>query len=174
MVHLPAVNTPQFDWCKSVFTRHPQPIAPIYEPEVCAHHILRVALSGRRSAVVGPWTKMLVLLDSLLPAVGDHFAALSAWDGQLADTTVEEGRPVNLFQPADADADFGARGGFDERATGLADPQFLRSVPRTLLTFARAFRLALADRKETAGPLRTPPEVPGIDHRNEKVGGGVR
>ena len=36
MVHLPAVNTPQFDWCRSVFDRHPQPVPPIYQPDLSA------------------------------------------------------------------------------------------------------------------------------------------
>ena len=51
MVHLPAVNTPQFGWCKSVFQRHPQPVAPIYQPEVCARVIARSAVDGRREPV---------------------------------------------------------------------------------------------------------------------------
>ena len=33
MVHLPAVNTPQFDWCATSLSRHPQPVPPIYQPE---------------------------------------------------------------------------------------------------------------------------------------------
>ncbi len=36
MVHLPAVNTPQFDWCETTLNRHPQPVPPIYQPEVAA------------------------------------------------------------------------------------------------------------------------------------------
>ena len=34
MVHLPAVNTPQFDWCQTTMDRHPQPVPPIYQPEI--------------------------------------------------------------------------------------------------------------------------------------------
>jgi NAD(P)-dependent dehydrogenase (short-subunit alcohol dehydrogenase family) len=29
MVYLPAVNTPQFDWCKTTLRHHPQPVPPI-------------------------------------------------------------------------------------------------------------------------------------------------
>src|SRR5581483_10806144 len=43
MVHLPAVNTPQFNWCRSVFDRHPQPVPPIYQPEVPAKFIVVAA-----------------------------------------------------------------------------------------------------------------------------------
>src|SRR5437763_9429338 len=40
MVHLPAVNTPQFDWCETKMDRHPQPVPPIYQPEVAAKAIV--------------------------------------------------------------------------------------------------------------------------------------
>src|SRR5215210_2137826 len=35
-VELPAVNTPQFDHCKMRLPNHPQPVPPIYQPEVPA------------------------------------------------------------------------------------------------------------------------------------------
>lgn len=150
MVHLPAVNTPQFDWCKTVFGRQPQPIAPIYQPEACARRILNAALTGRRSTIVGPWTKLLVLIDSALPAVGDHYAALSAWDGQFTDTRIDQDRVGNLDRPVDVEIDHGAHGRFDARAAGLSDPQFIRELPHTLRLFFRAARLAIADRRSTS------------------------
>ncbi|MBW4035759.1 MAG: SDR family oxidoreductase, partial [Proteobacteria bacterium] len=36
MVHLPAVNTPQFDWALNKMGRRAQPVPPIYDPEVPA------------------------------------------------------------------------------------------------------------------------------------------
>ena len=75
MVHLPAVNTPQFEWCKTVFSRHPRPVAPIYQPEVCAKAIVRAALTGRRERVLGSWNKFLVSAARLAPGLGDQFAA---------------------------------------------------------------------------------------------------
>src|SRR5438552_15777301 len=39
MVQLPAMNTPQFDWVKSRLPREPQPVPPIYEPEIGADAI---------------------------------------------------------------------------------------------------------------------------------------
>jgi NAD(P)-dependent dehydrogenase (short-subunit alcohol dehydrogenase family) len=32
MVHLPALNTPQFSWCKTRLSRHPQPVPPSFNP----------------------------------------------------------------------------------------------------------------------------------------------
>ena len=36
MVQLPALNTPQFHWCRTRLPGHPQPVPPIYQPEVAA------------------------------------------------------------------------------------------------------------------------------------------
>lgn len=149
MVHLPAVNTPQFDWCETAMDKHPQPVPPIYQPEVVANFILETALNGRRSKIVGSWNKMLVLVDSLLPSVGGQFAALGAWGSQLTDQPVASGRPSNLHEPVDADRDHGAHGIFDDTAGGILDPSFLRSLPDTARTFAKAVRRAAAER-----PLR--------------------
>src|SRR5690606_9720832 len=41
VMQLPAVNTPQFDWARNKLPRRPQPLPPIYEPELIAdavHH----------------------------------------------------------------------------------------------------------------------------------------
>lgn len=145
MVHLPAVNTPQFDWCETTLDRHPQPVPPIYQPEVPAHFIVEAALDGRRAKIVGSWNKMLVLVDSLFPSLGNQYAALGAWDTQLTDQKVTKDRPSNLHQPADADADYGAHGIFDGKAGGVSDPSFLRSLPETAGTFARAFARTLQE-----------------------------
>jgi len=34
MVQLPGLNTPQFGWVRTRLHKHPQPVAPIYQPEV--------------------------------------------------------------------------------------------------------------------------------------------
>jgi NAD(P)-dependent dehydrogenase (short-subunit alcohol dehydrogenase family) len=137
MVHLPAVNTPQFDWCATTLDRHPQPVPPIYQPEVPARFILEAASNGRRTKVVGAWNKLLVVAGSLFPGLGNAYAALGAWDTQLTDLAISPRRRANLHLPVDTEEDYGAHGIFDDRAGGLFDPSFLRSLPdvaRTLLT----------------------------------------
>jgi NAD(P)-dependent dehydrogenase (short-subunit alcohol dehydrogenase family) len=138
MVHLPAVNTPQFDWCKSELDRHPQPVPPIYQPEVQAKFIVATALDGRRSKIVGSWNKLLVGAGQVLPGVANHFAALGAWEEQLTDEPVPADRPVNLYEPVDDAADHGAHGAFDARAGGFLEPSFLRTLPKAALNFGRA------------------------------------
>jgi NAD(P)-dependent dehydrogenase (short-subunit alcohol dehydrogenase family) len=141
MVHLPAVNTPQFGWCQTIFDRHPQPVPPVYQPETAAHAILQVALDGRREKVLGSWNKALVLTDSLFRGVGDHYAARAAWESQLTDQPISPDRPANLRHPVDAERDHGAHGIFDGQARGFWDPAFLKSLPKT----AQLFMAAVAD-----------------------------
>lgn len=148
MVHLPAVNTPQFDWCETTLDRHPQPVPPIYQPEVAASAIVEVALDGRRSKVLGPWNKALVVAGQLAPGFANQYAALGAWDTQLTAEPIAPDRPVNLRAPADDTSDRGARGIFDSKAHGVLDPGFLWSLPQTARIFARALGRRVAERRD--------------------------
>jgi short-subunit dehydrogenase len=149
MVHLPAVNTPQFEWCKTVFSRHPQPVAPIYQPEQCAKAIVEAALSGRREKILGSWNKLLVWASRATPGLGNQFAARGAWEEQLSDRPLQPGRPVNLYDSADASRDFGAHGTFDAKAHGFLSPSFLVTVPKAAKNFALSFVAAWTDRLRT-------------------------
>ncbi len=138
MVHMPAVNTPQFNWCLTTMDHHPQPVPPIYEPEDVARHVVQAALDGRRSKIVGSWNHLVVAAGRLTPGFGNHYAALGAWESQLTGQPVDPRRPVNLRQPADQDEDAGARGIFDGKAGGFFDPSFLKSLPATAAIFVKA------------------------------------
>ena len=138
MVHLPAVNTPQFEWCKTSMDRRPMPVPPIYEPEVPAKFIIEAALNGRRAKIVGSWNKILVGAAKIAPALGNQFAAIGAWESQLTGRPVGPDDPVNLMRPADADVDFGAHGRFDDQAGGFLDPSYLKTLPGTVAKFGRA------------------------------------
>ena len=149
MVHLPAVNTPQFNWCETSMDRHPQPVPPIYQPEVCAKYILAAALDGRRDKVIGSWNKILVLAGRLFPGLGNQYAALGAWETQLTDQKISPNRPVNLFEPVDSDSDSGAHGIFDQKAGGFFDPSFLKSLPNTARTFFTALGRTAKEKQDT-------------------------
>jgi NAD(P)-dependent dehydrogenase (short-subunit alcohol dehydrogenase family) len=146
MVHLPAVNTPQFDWCETTFDRHPQPVPPIYQPEVAARFIVEAALNGRRTKVVGSWNKVLVAAGRMFPGLGNQYAALGAWSAQLTSQPEGPGHKVNLYKPMDADSDHGAHGSFDDRAGGFFDPSFLKSLPTIVRTFATAVLRTTAEK----------------------------
>ncbi len=146
MVHLPAVNTPQFNWCRTAMRRHPQPVPPIYQPEVAAKHIVRCALDGRRSKVLGSWNKLLVVAGRAFPGLGNQYAARGAWDTQLTDDPVAPDRPSNLRAPVDDDHDEGAHGDFDGVAGGFLDASFLTSLPDTARTFVDAVTATVRER----------------------------
>ena len=49
MVQLPALNTPQFDWVRTQLPRRPQPVPPIFQPEVAAEAIVWAATTTARA-----------------------------------------------------------------------------------------------------------------------------
>jgi NAD(P)-dependent dehydrogenase (short-subunit alcohol dehydrogenase family) len=146
MVHLPAVNTPQFGWCKSNTSRRAMPVPPIYQPELPARLIVDVALDGRRSKVLGSWNKLLVVAGQLSPALANQFAAIGAWEAQLTDEPTSTSDPVNLRKACDEVDDFGSHGRFDDRAGGFLDPTYLRTLPDTARKFGVALRATVADK----------------------------
>jgi len=159
MVHLPAVNTPQFDWCETTLDHHPQPVPPIYQPEIPAWFILAAALDGRRTKVIGSWNKMLVLAGRLFPGFGNQYAAIGAWDTQLTQEKVSPSRPDNLYKPADDEVDNGAHGIFDNQAGGVLDRSFLKSLPTTAGTFAAALGRTAAEKARTYRAISTERKV---------------
>lgn len=148
MVHLPAVNTPQFDWCDTTMDRHPQPVPPIYPPEVAARRIVQVIGDGRRSNVLGSWNKLLVIAAKFVPGLGNQYAALGAWETQLTNEPVSPDRPSNLRAPVDHERDHGAHGSFDAKSGGFWDPSFVKSLPATAGTFARAAGRTLREKAQ--------------------------
>jgi NAD(P)-dependent dehydrogenase (short-subunit alcohol dehydrogenase family) len=148
MVHLPAVNTPQFDWCETSLDRHPQPVPPIYQPEVAAEAIVSTALIGRRARVVGSWNKVLQLTARMVPRLANQYAAIGAWETQLADAALEQGRRSNRWEAVDVDTDHGAHGSFDSRAGGFLDPSFLKSLPDTGRKLGQAILTAAREKSE--------------------------
>ena len=89
--------------------------------------------------MVGAWNKLLVVAGSLFPGLGNNYAALGAWDTQLTDLPISPRRKANLHLPVDTTEDHGAHGIFDDRAGGLFDPSFLRSLPDVARTFWTAW-----------------------------------
>src|SRR2546423_2043733 len=63
MVQLPAMNTPQFDWVKSRLPREPQPVPPIYAPEIAADAIVWAAAHRRRELSIGGPTGAAIWID---------------------------------------------------------------------------------------------------------------
>jgi len=114
VVHMPALNTPQFSWCKSNMPRKAQPVPPIFQPEVGAEAVYWAAHQRHREVFVGWPTARAIWGQRFLPGVLDHLAARLAWDGQMYDGSVDANRPVDLFEPVPGHQS--AHGEFDSHA----------------------------------------------------------
>jgi NAD(P)-dependent dehydrogenase (short-subunit alcohol dehydrogenase family) len=111
MVQLSAFNTPQFDWCRSKLPRRPQPVPPIFQPEMAAAAIVRAARHRAREVWVG-WPAVKTILSTrLIPGLGDRLAARQAYESQMSDEPADRDRPDNLFAPVPGT--FGAHGRFE-------------------------------------------------------------
>jgi NAD(P)-dependent dehydrogenase (short-subunit alcohol dehydrogenase family) len=119
VAQMPAVNTPQFSWVRSRLPRHPQPVPPIYQPEVAARGVLYAADHPRRRQYwVGASTAATILANRVVPALLDRYLARTGYDSQQTGEPEGHGRPDNLFQPLDGPdgRDRGAHGVFDQRS----------------------------------------------------------
>ena len=113
LVHLPALNTPQFTWVRTRLPNHPQPVPPIYDPGVAARAIVHAAEHTPRQMLVGPATVATRYANVVAPALLDRRLAATGWDDQQTDTPIDHERWTdNLFAPADEDEDHGPRGPF--------------------------------------------------------------
>src|SRR5215211_7165302 len=114
MVHLPASNTPQFNWVKTRLPRKPQPYPPVFQPEVPAEAIYYAAHHRRREMFVGWPTLKTVIGNRLVPGYVDRVLVNTGYEGQQYDGLVGPDRQDNLWKPVPQD--FGAHGDFDQGA----------------------------------------------------------
>jgi hypothetical protein len=116
MVQLPGLNTPQFTWVRTTLRRHPQPVPPIFQPEVAADAIVFAAEHPRRELWVGANTAVIIAMNHLFPRLGDRYLARTNVEDQQTDEPIEPGRPDYLDSPLDDTEDRGAHGPFDDEA----------------------------------------------------------
>lgn len=114
-VQLPAMNTPQFGWARNRMPQRPQPVPPIFQPEVAARAIVWATKHKRRELAVGMPTLVALWAQKIAPGLADHYLASMAYDGQQIDDEPDTGqRPDNLFTPVAGDS--GAHGRFNHPA----------------------------------------------------------
>lgn len=114
MVQLPAVNTPQFGWVKSRLKRKPQPVPPIYQPELIARGIYWAAHHDEREVWLGYPTFKAIFGNRIAPGYGDRYLASHGYESQQYDGLDDPHRANNLWEPVPGD--HGAHGNFDDRA----------------------------------------------------------
>lgn len=155
MVHLPAMNTPQFAWVKSRLSNKPQPVPPIYQPEVAAEAIYWAAHNRRRELLVGMPTVKAVMGNKIIPGLLDRYLGKKGYSAQQTDEPADPNRPGNLWQPVPGR--YGAHGDFDRRSRRRSVQTWIsknRGSIGTGLLIGAAAALYLASRRETppAGP----------------------
>jgi NAD(P)-dependent dehydrogenase (short-subunit alcohol dehydrogenase family) len=119
IVQMPAVNTPQFSWVLSRLPRNPQPVPPIYQPEVAAEGVVYAADHPRRKEYwVGGSTVATILAQKVAAPLLDRYLARTGYQSQQTGKRAAPGRPSNLWQPVDQPpgSDQGAHGSFDDRS----------------------------------------------------------
>lgn len=115
-VALPGVNTPQFGWVlRRGIRHHPQPVPPIFQPEVPARAIAHVAEHPKRSVWVGRSTFETILGNRVAPWFVEWYLARTNVDAQQAPDHDPAPDRTNLWEPVPGDA--GAHGDFDDTAT---------------------------------------------------------
>jgi NADP-dependent 3-hydroxy acid dehydrogenase YdfG len=114
MVQLPAVNTPQFNWCRTKLPHHPQPVPPIYQPEVPAEAVYWAAHHHRREIDVGFSAVKAIVGNKLAPRFADWYLARTGYKAQQIQDMPVNSRPDNLYEPVPDQA--ATHGMFDSRA----------------------------------------------------------
>lgn len=135
MVQMPALNTPQFGWVKSRLPRKPQPVPPIFQPEVAAEAIYFAAHHKRRTIEVGLPTVVAVEGNKFFPELMDEYLGKTNYEAQQTNEPVDPDRLNNLWEPVPGD--HGAHGAFDSRAYSFS-PQLWVNINRNWIVCAGA------------------------------------
>jgi NAD(P)-dependent dehydrogenase (short-subunit alcohol dehydrogenase family) len=110
------INTPQFDRGRQKLGLQPQPVPPIYQPEVVAGAVLRCAERPERELPVTWAAQKLLWGQKLSPRTGDLVLLRNGWTGQTTGEPKPVDSPDNLWETLPGDP--GAHGRFDDRARG--------------------------------------------------------
>jgi short-subunit dehydrogenase len=117
MVHLPGLNTTQFELVRTLLPRTPRPVAPVFQPEVAAKAIVHAAGHPRRRAYwVGGSTALAIIGNRLAPWIADRYLAKTAIGGQQTDKPADEHRRETDYLWSPVPGDHGSHGTFDDEA----------------------------------------------------------
>lgn len=102
-----SIDTPFFDKARTRMGVEPQPVPPVYAPEIVAKTILHCARQQTREVMVGGAGHLLTAAN-LAPRAADLYMERTMFEAQQTDIPVRAGRPDNLFQHVEDDG--GERG----------------------------------------------------------------
>jgi NAD(P)-dependent dehydrogenase (short-subunit alcohol dehydrogenase family) len=116
IVQLPGLNTTQFGWVRARTPDFPQPVAPIYAPEVAARAIVWAATHTRAELWVGLPTVYTIMGSRMASRVADIYLARTGFKGQQSGTPLDPDRPDYLDSPLDDTRDYGSDGPFGDKS----------------------------------------------------------
>ena len=108
------INTPQFDRGRQKLGTQPQPVPPIYQPEVVADATLYCCEHPQRELPVTWGCQKLLWGQKLSPRAGDLMLLRIGWKGQTTGEPKPVDSPDNLYETLPGDP--GAHGRFDARS----------------------------------------------------------
>jgi short-subunit dehydrogenase len=144
IVQLPGLNTTQFGWVRARVPRWPQPVPPIYQPEVAARAIVWASEHRRREIWVGIPTVWTILGNRVVPGIMDRYLARTGYDSQQTDKQRPAAAPDYLFTPRDDEVDHGSHGDFDDSAHDHSPQLWASRHRRSLVAAAAVTGAALA------------------------------
>src|SRR5687768_8846025 len=103
-----SIDTPLFDKARTLLDVEPQPVPPVYAPELVAQAILHCAEHPVRDLVVSGMGKVLSLAGTVAPRLTDRYMEWSTFEAQKSDLPLADARPDNLYDPVEHDG--GERG----------------------------------------------------------------
>ena len=175
VVHMPALNTPQFGWVKSRLRNKAQPVPPIFEPEVGARAVFWAAHHDRGEVYVGGSTVKAIVGNKIAPRLLDHYLGHTGYESQQTDRPEDPERPDNLWEPLDQDRDAGTHGSFDtcsqshsfELWADLRRAKIVAGIGLSTL----ALGLLLRSFRKSSDPGMRPPRLPidGCFRRKEPM-----
>lgn len=140
-VHMPAMNTTQFDWVKNRMPNDPQPVPPIFEPELAAEVVVAAGFAKhpRREYWVGSPTVMAIVGQKFIPGLLDVYLGKTGYKSQqIPDEPKDPNAPDNLYEYVPGT--HSARGKFGARSTSTSGEIFV-SLHRGSLALGAAAAL---------------------------------
>ncbi|HZY62252.1 MAG TPA: SDR family oxidoreductase [Edaphobacter sp.] len=116
-IQMPAMNTTQFGWVKSRLPNDPQPVPPIFEPEVGARVVVAAGYAShpRREYWVGTSTVKAIIGQKIIPGLLDRYLGETGYESQqIKDRPHDPGAPNNLYDYVPGP--HSARGRFSSRS----------------------------------------------------------
>jgi NAD(P)-dependent dehydrogenase (short-subunit alcohol dehydrogenase family) len=98
-----SIDTPLFDKARTLLGVEPQPVPPVYAPELVARAILDCAERPVRDVVVSGMGKVISLAGTVAPRLTDRFMERNTFEAQKTDRAVGQARPDNLYHPVEHD-----------------------------------------------------------------------